>query len=406
MKKLVSIIVPIYNVQQYLEECLESIVAQTYKNIEVILVDDGSTDLCPTICDKYATKDPRIKVIHKKNEGLYAARKDGISVATGEYVGFVDADDYIELDMYEMLLQYAELYNVDVVGSGVIDSSKKDRHRFPYFEEGLYKDSRFISDILPCMIFTGDFFQSGINEYLCNKLFRKECIVRHQSREVNPGQEILNDTIVSWPSIICSKSLYITHGCYYHYRVRHNSKKRTKIHDELGTIRYYFDYWLSILTEGLDEKLRAEVERQYKWFIIYRLFSKQPEIFDRLPSKKLLMAYGGISIDARVIVYGAGMVGIQLMRYLKEVPEISVVAWMDRDWESYDESFCVISPNEINNYEFDFIIVAIARSEAIKSAVYDLQLYGVPREMIRTVDVVLLETYFDSFDSIILEGCT
>lgn len=96
MNTLISVIVPIYNVQQYLPECIDSILAQTYKNLEIILVDDGSPDSCPQICDDYAKRDDRIKVIHKPNGGLSDARNHGIRSATGEYLLFIDSDDFYD----------------------------------------------------------------------------------------------------------------------------------------------------------------------------------------------------------------------------------------------------------------------------------------------------------------------
>ena len=98
---LISVIVPIYKVEKYLDECIESIVNKTYRNLEIILVDDGSPDKCPEMCDQWAKKDERIRVIHKENGGLSSARNAGLDVATGDYVGFVDSDDFIERDMYE-----------------------------------------------------------------------------------------------------------------------------------------------------------------------------------------------------------------------------------------------------------------------------------------------------------------
>lgn len=111
----VSIIVPIYNVEAYIERCLYSLINQTLQNIEIILVEDGSPDSCALICDKYAQQDSRIKVIHKKNEGLGFARNSGLAIAKGEYIAFVDSDDYVDLSMYESLYKEAIVENADVV---------------------------------------------------------------------------------------------------------------------------------------------------------------------------------------------------------------------------------------------------------------------------------------------------
>ena len=140
MDDLISVIVPIYHVEQYLEQCIQSIRNQTYKNLEIILVDDGSDDQCPQICDKHAREDKRIKVIHKKNAGQDSARKMGMSIASGNYIGYVDGDDWIEPVMYEKLLDYAHQYEVDVVESGAIEFwGKIEKNRTSYLPEGCYK---------------------------------------------------------------------------------------------------------------------------------------------------------------------------------------------------------------------------------------------------------------------------
>ena len=115
----VSVIIPIYNVEKYLDRCVQSVRNQTLKDIEIILVDDGSPDGCPEMCDEYVRQDSRIKVVHKENGGLGFARNSGLDVATGEYVAFVDSDDFVDLNMYERLFYEATEHNADVVYSNV-----------------------------------------------------------------------------------------------------------------------------------------------------------------------------------------------------------------------------------------------------------------------------------------------
>ena len=140
MKKI-SVIVPIYNVAQYLKECIQSIVVQTYKNLEIILVNDGSTDDSGEICDLYAQNDERIIVIHKKNGGLVSARKAGLDVASGEYVGFVDGDDYIAPTFYEVLLNEIVQSNADFVHTGYFVKSDKVSYEEIAFEEQLVNNN-------------------------------------------------------------------------------------------------------------------------------------------------------------------------------------------------------------------------------------------------------------------------
>lgn len=132
---LVSIILPIYNVEKYLNRCMDSLLNQTLKDIEIIMVDDGSPDNCPKMCDEYAKKDNRVKVVHKENGGLGYARNSGLDVATGEYVAFVDSDDYVDSSMYETLWNEACASNADVVFCGFKTEQRN----------GIWKDSDEVS---------------------------------------------------------------------------------------------------------------------------------------------------------------------------------------------------------------------------------------------------------------------
>lgn len=115
MKDLISIIIPVYNVEKYLSECIESVINQTYSELEIILIDDESTDNSGKICDEYAVKDARIKVIHQKNSGAASARNKGLRIATGEYLAFVDSDDYLEKDAYEYMVTQLNANHADVI---------------------------------------------------------------------------------------------------------------------------------------------------------------------------------------------------------------------------------------------------------------------------------------------------
>lgn len=116
----ISIVIPIYNTEQYLDKCVDSVLNQTYKNLEVILVDDGSTDDSGKICDYYAAKDQRVVIIHQRNQGNNVARKNGVKIANGDYVGFVDSDDWIEPDMYQCMVDNIKKNNADIVSVGFI----------------------------------------------------------------------------------------------------------------------------------------------------------------------------------------------------------------------------------------------------------------------------------------------
>ena len=165
-KALISIIIPVYKVEKYLEKCIQSVINQTYENLQIILVDDGSPDNCGKICDEYAQKDHRIEVIHKSNGGLSDARNKGLEIAKGEYIGFVDSDDYIEADMYEVLYNLLKQYNADVsicnfytVSQGKISIKNADN--------GINEYNRI--EILKEVL-----LDNNIQSYAWNKLYKKE----------------------------------------------------------------------------------------------------------------------------------------------------------------------------------------------------------------------------------------
>ena len=167
MSRLISIIIPVYNNDAYLDRCLNSITNQTYKNLEIILIDDGSTDNSCTICDIWAAKDNRIKVIHKHHEGVAAARNCGLRIAQGEYIGFADSDDWMDANMFENLAVALEQFNADIAICG--------------FEE-IRNDSRIVKVSADTHCYTKEealrelILDRNIQSYLWNKLFRRKCI--------------------------------------------------------------------------------------------------------------------------------------------------------------------------------------------------------------------------------------
>ena len=169
MNPLISVIVPIYNVEKYLARCVDSIVNQTYKNLEIILVDDGSPDSCPQMCDDYAEKDSRIKVVHKKNGGLSDARNAGMAVATGEYISFIDSDDYVSDDFFECLLDVMNKENSDIAECSVVKFYEDNR--FDEFSDDLSVKTYDTQDAMSALIAENPFHQ-----HVWNKLYKTELV--------------------------------------------------------------------------------------------------------------------------------------------------------------------------------------------------------------------------------------
>jgi glycosyltransferase involved in cell wall biosynthesis len=172
---LISIIIPIYNSEAFLDKCIQSAINQSYENIEVILVDDGSIDSSGEICDNYATIDNRVKVIHKNNGGLVSSRKTGLIASTGEYVLYIDGDDWIELDIIKNYVDQVIKFNADVViSSHIVNLEGLEDVLVNSLPVGVYDKEKLKSIVYPKMLCTGNFSQFGIFTYSWGKLYKKK----------------------------------------------------------------------------------------------------------------------------------------------------------------------------------------------------------------------------------------
>jgi len=377
MREKISVIVLVYRVEKYLKQCIESIVNQTYSNLEIILVDDGSDDLCGEICDQYAEKDSRIKVIHQKNGGIDKARKSGIQAATGEYVGYVDGDDWIEPTMYETLIKLAVENEVDIVESGVIDSyGNVFEYRKPFFQEGCYKGDKF-DDIAPRIIYSGVFFGFGIQTYLVTKIFNREKFIEFQMLE-DYSDNITDDPLCTFPAVLSLRSLYITHDCFYHYRVRNDSAKHLVRLDVPEKLQRVYE---NAESRFIGCKSEDEISRQLSYLYMYLLLAKAIYVFDEEGDDFYLTPYGEICKKDKIILYGAGVVGINLMSYIQSVHG-NVVFWADKNYANLNRDMHVGSPDDILTCEFDYIVLAIFSEKAARSAREQLYKMGVPEEKV------------------------
>ena len=219
--ELISIIVPVYNVEQYLEKCVDSIINQTYKNLEIILVDDGATDSSSKLCDKLAKIDNRIKVYHKENGGLSDARNYGVERATGDYIGFVDSDDYIDAEMYEKLYEAIKKENVDVAECNL-------KIIYPEREE-LFTEQNYYNVCTK---------QEYLEEYLkIEKIFGSvwtKLISRKIAKELLfPKGKLYEDTYYAYDLINVANSFVLIDSPSYNYLMRENSITNSKFNPRI-----------------------------------------------------------------------------------------------------------------------------------------------------------------------------
>lgn len=217
-----SIIVPIYNVEEYLPDCIKSILSQTFSDFEIILVDDGSPDNCPKICDEYAEKDNRIKVIHKQNGGLVSARQAGIKIAKGEYVFNLDSDDLIENDTLECAYNIIKETNCDIVSFARkwVKDGKTVKITNDSLDEGLYIGEKLEKYVYPKIL--ADKNMTYIACYVTGKAIKREFLLPFQlavSESISLGEDLC--CIV--PCYLNAKSIYMSNKTAYLYTVRTNS---------------------------------------------------------------------------------------------------------------------------------------------------------------------------------------
>ena len=215
MKPLISVIIPIYGVESYLKECVDSVIAQSYRNIEIILVDDGSPDRCGQICDEYKKQDERIIVIHKENGGLSSARNAGIDICKGEYISFIDSDDFVSPYFIELLLEAAIKYDSDVTTFSASRNFLDGEDTRVVFDDKVSSNSKelTVKESLELMFY--QVVPSGAQ----HRLYKKHIF----SNLRYPNGDLFEEMATVYKTYLLSKRTAIIYGRHYAYRIRKNS---------------------------------------------------------------------------------------------------------------------------------------------------------------------------------------
>lgn len=279
MNDLLSLIIPVYNIDQYISRCLDSLINQTYKNLEIIIVDDGSTDNTASIIDGYAKKDKRIIIIHKKNEGVSLARIAGMEKANGKYVGFVDGDDIAEKDMFEMLMKNAKEYDADISHCGYV-MDFPDGHSDFYYNTGkiIIQDNKSgLIDLL-----SGQIVEPSLN----NKIYKKKIINSFiKNKKMDYNIKNLEDLLTNYYLFNESNCSIYEDICKYHYTLRKASAStkvsKNKFEDPIKVLRI----------------LMSETKKSHELYkIVYKRY------IATLISNASLNAYTDIKREAKILL--------------------------------------------------------------------------------------------------------
>lgn len=372
----ISIVIPIYNTEQYLDKCVDSVLNQTYKNLEVILVDDGSTDDSGKICDYYAAKDERVVIIHQRNQGNNVARKNGVKIANGDYVGFVDSDDWIEPDMYQCMVDNIKKNNADIVSVGFyLEYSNKTEIYNDEIDSNLYKIGKDTNKFIESVLLGNTKSRLySIQWNLVTKLFKRNVISVSQEK-VN-GVFYGEDMAVTFESYYLAESISVINKPYYHYRQCNHSithKKDVMLLSKLNEMYAYMKKLFESKNAGC--LIQQELDR----YFIRTINDVMPKVTgsEEIYNIKYLLPYK--DKGKKIVLYGAGRIGKD---FYKQVINAGMTCyWTDSNWEKIDNS-CIISVEEALKKEFDKIVIAIKNEKIVQNVCNELKNKGVPESKI------------------------
>lgn len=377
-KELLSVIVPVYNSAASLWKSVESIINQTYKDLEIILVNDGSTDNSGEICELLGKRDIRIRVCHTRNCGSIAARNRGAELAQGKMITFVDSDDWIESDMYSCMMRMYDRYEPDIISSGLIFDNIDGTMVMEYdlIPEGVYDKIQIENEIIPIMMYDAERHRRAVTPSVCTKIIRKDLwkeVLQRSDRRITYGE----DAAVSYLCLVKSNRVVFTNRVWYHYCVNDGSMVHSFDINSFEKIKIFADYMENVYKE---QKIWEQMKEQLKEYIKSFLYSAIESVYDiKLGEPCYLFPYELVNIDSRVVIYGAGKVGRAYIKNLRKTNYAKIIAWVDRAYDKYSGmGELVSSPAVISEVCFDYVIIAIENDEISKKIYTELENIGVP----------------------------
>lgn len=376
----VSIIIPIYNTETQLVRCLESVLSQTLREIEIICVNDGSTDGSLDIVKKYAKLDSRIKIINKENGGLVSARKAGIEVAQGKYVGYVDSDDWIEQEMYEVLYEYAEKYKVDLVSSGYVFEGDYISEHFDGIEEGLYSEEA-IQYLRDNTIYNLETKEVGLRGSLCCKLFLREKFSDVQL-DIPNAVTASEDKLCVVSYVLKCERIYILRKAFYHYIKYETSMAHAPKYDYLLKVHAVYNYFVSLYgNANFSRRMRLQAEL-YITELLYK------GINSRLGFENKNMLWidpywmKQIPVNSNVVLYGGGELSDIYYSQLCHCRELNLVGCVDKQETVRYDGRVIRSIDTLKEIEYDYIVITVKNPEKAEWEREFLKNIGISAEQI------------------------
>ncbi len=376
-ESLISVIVPIYNAESYLRQCIDSILKQTYEQLDILFVDDGSTDSSGKICDEYRVIDPRVRVIHKRNEGLMKARKIGVNCAKGDYVTFVDADDWIEPNTYLSMLKNNK--GCDVIACGIYRYYNPEdiKQELPGYKEGYYHRQSIHVQMLPDMLWKKEINKWNLDPSLCTKLFKKELLFEEFEHADGMDCYFGEDTVIFFPLMLRVNTIQILSQSYYYHRQRRKGEIPPYIQDENFFDRVYQVYQY-LKGEFIKLGYWNIMKNQLEHFYLNALEQKRVCYEEASGKLQPVFPFWMIPKGAEVVLYGAGKVGKAYVEQNERNHFCRIILWTDQDCQNiHVPGYYVEHPEKIKDVNYDYIVIAIDIRETAAKVKEDLKRYGV-----------------------------
>lgn len=371
---MISVIVPVYNTELYLRKCVESIISQTYTDIELVLINDGSTDDSGKICDEYVSVYKNVQVFHQENQGAASARRRGVELARGEYIAFVDSDDWVEKDFYEYLIGYA-VEDVDMVTGGIL--LEKQNETVEWTDEiasGLYESAQIFTEIIPQIVALGYKGRQGIIVSASNKLFNAQ-LLKDIIHNIDLGITFGEDAAIVYLVLNRAKKIAITKYCGYHYVNRKNSVTHSYDVELYEKILHF--YRCMEKNAVFENKMVLKEMGKAHAFSMLRMITCG--IFDiDINFAGYIFPFHKVPRGSRIVLYGAGNVGKTQYSYLSSGEYVTILAWTDANYAKLKLPY-VVSPLVINELDYDYIVIAVDSNNAvleIKQNLLDMKVEG------------------------------
>lgn len=376
---MISIIVPVYNKEPFIKRCVDSILSQSYSDVEVILVDDGSTDSSGQLCDELATEHNNVMVIHQDNMGQLKAREKGFDFSKGKYVMFIDADDWIEENYISDLVLTCEAHPSDIITSAIrYEYGSNSRLSKDALPEGTYDREYILSEILPNYICSMGGKKDILLYSMSNKLISCE-VMKKTIGVFKKRISIFEDGLFLFAMLTFSKSITVTHIDGYHYIQYTNSMIHAYKLSDYHMLNDFAEEYRRIAESYVDNNiLNRQILILKGRYGIYALANELDANYESRFVKPI-----SVIMNKRVVVYGYGIKGKLFYQELLNDDRVTVVDVVDKNYENYEH---VSNPKDLPKKNFDYILIAIEDMCVVREVMIYLISLGVSYEKILFLD--------------------